>query len=130
VGGGAAREGARRLSEELAWVDASLHLSAHAAQQPSDSSPACAPSPPTPHAADNPGHTRPDNHAVDSMDRPSRRCYTAEGHKGSGSRAEGNAMAVKLIEAVQHRWRTVNTLRLIAFVELAPCPKTASSSNN
>jgi len=36
--------------------------------------------------------------------------------KGPGSRAAGRAMAFKLIEAAQARWRTVNALHLVALV--------------
>lgn len=36
--------------------------------------------------------------------------------KGPGSRAAGIAMASKLIEPAQHRWRAVNTAHLVALV--------------
>ena len=36
--------------------------------------------------------------------------------KGPGSRAAGVAMAFKLIESAQHRWRTVNAPHLVALV--------------
>ncbi len=36
--------------------------------------------------------------------------------KGPGSRAAGIAMAFKLIESAQHRWRAVNTPHLVALV--------------
>ena len=36
--------------------------------------------------------------------------------KGPGSRAAGLAMAFKLIEAAQHRWRSVNAPQLVALV--------------
>ncbi len=36
--------------------------------------------------------------------------------KGPGSKAAGIAMAVKLIEAAQERWRAVNAPRLVALV--------------
>ena len=36
--------------------------------------------------------------------------------KGAGSRAAGIAMAYKLIEAAQSRWRAVNAPHLVAFV--------------
>ena len=36
--------------------------------------------------------------------------------KGPGSRAAGLAMAFKLIEAAQDRWRAVNTPHLVALV--------------
>jgi transposase-like protein len=36
--------------------------------------------------------------------------------KGPGSKAAGIAMAFKLIEAAQHRWRAVNTPHLVALV--------------
>jgi hypothetical protein len=37
-------------------------------------------------------------------------------HKGPGSRAAGVAMAFKLIESAQARWRTVNAPHLVALV--------------
>src|SRR5438046_3751997 len=36
--------------------------------------------------------------------------------KGPGSRAAGLAMAFKLIEAAEHRWRSVNAPHLVALV--------------
>ena len=36
--------------------------------------------------------------------------------KGPGSKAAGIAMAFKLIEAAQHRWRAVNAPHLVALV--------------
>jgi Transposase, Mutator family len=36
--------------------------------------------------------------------------------KGPGSRAAGIAMALKLIESAQHRWRAVNSAHLVALV--------------
>ena len=36
--------------------------------------------------------------------------------KGPGSKAAGLAMAFKLIEAAQHRWRAVNAPHLVALV--------------
>jgi hypothetical protein len=36
--------------------------------------------------------------------------------KGPGSRAAGLAMAVKLVEAAQDRWRAVNAPHLVALV--------------
>ena len=36
--------------------------------------------------------------------------------KGPGSKAAGLAMAFKLIEAAQDRWRSVNALHLVALV--------------
>ena len=36
--------------------------------------------------------------------------------KGAGSRAAGLAMAFKLIESAQHRWRAVNGPHLVALV--------------
>ena len=36
--------------------------------------------------------------------------------KGPGSRAAASAMAFKLIEPAQARWRAVNALRLVALV--------------
>ena len=39
-----------------------------------------------------------------------------EDHRGPGSRAAGLAMAFKLIEAAQDRWRAVNGPHLVALV--------------
>jgi hypothetical protein len=39
-----------------------------------------------------------------------------EGHQGEGSRAAGLAMAFKLIESAQARWRAVNAPHLVALV--------------
>ena len=39
-----------------------------------------------------------------------------QGHQGPGSRAAGLAMAFKLIEAAQDRWRAVNGPHLVALV--------------
>jgi hypothetical protein len=36
--------------------------------------------------------------------------------KGHGSKAAGLAMAFKLIESAQHRWRMVNAPQLVALV--------------
>ena len=36
--------------------------------------------------------------------------------KGPGSRAAGIAMAFKLIESAQHRWRAVNSAHFVALV--------------
>ncbi len=36
--------------------------------------------------------------------------------KGSGSRSAGLAMAFKLLEAAQQRWRSVNAPNLVALV--------------
>jgi putative transposase len=36
--------------------------------------------------------------------------------KGPGSRAAGIAMAFKLVESAQHRWRAVNSAHLVALV--------------
>ena len=36
--------------------------------------------------------------------------------KGPGSKAAGLAMAFKLIEAAEHRWRAVNAPHLVALV--------------
>ncbi|MGF6881288.1 transposase-like protein [Nocardia sp. GAS34] len=41
--------------------------------------------------------------------------------KGPGSRAAGLAMAFKLIEAAQHRWRSVNAPHLVALVRAGAC---------
>ena len=38
--------------------------------------------------------------------------------KGPGSKAAGLAMAFKLIEAAQHRWRAVNAPHLVALVRV------------
>ena len=48
--------------------------------------------------------------------------------KGPGSRAAGLAMAYKLIDAAQARWRAVNAPRLVALVGPARCSTKASSS--
>ena len=49
--------------------------------------------------------------------------------KGPGSRAAGVAMAFKLIEAAQTRWRMVNAPHLVALVRAARSSSTANSSN-
>ena len=49
--------------------------------------------------------------------------------KGAGSKAAGLAMAYKLIESAQRRWRLVNAPHLVALVRAGPRSKTASSSN-
>ena len=49
--------------------------------------------------------------------------------KGSGSKAAGLAMAFKLIEAAQGRWRAVNAPHLVALVRNGAVFKKASSSN-
>ena len=41
---------------------------------------------------------------------------SAAGHQGPGSRAAGVAMAFKLIESAQQRWRAVNAPHLVALV--------------
>jgi transposase-like protein len=51
--------------------------------------------------------------------------------RGPGSRAAGLAMAFKLIEAAQDRWRAVNGPHLVALVRApAPPSRPASSSND
>ena len=50
--------------------------------------------------------------------------------KGPGSRAAGLAMAFKLIEAAQDRWRAVNGPHLVALVRAGATFATASSSND
>ena len=51
--------------------------------------------------------------------------------KGPGSRAAGVAMAFKLIESAQTRWRAVNAPHLVALVRAgAVFTRTASSSND
>jgi putative transposase len=50
--------------------------------------------------------------------------------KGPGSRAAGVAMAFKLIESAQTRWRAVNAPHLVALVAPAPPSPTANSSND
>jgi hypothetical protein len=50
--------------------------------------------------------------------------------KGPGSRAAGLAMAFKLIESAQDRWRAVNAPQLVALVRAGSCSSTASSSND
>ena len=49
--------------------------------------------------------------------------------KGPGSRAAGIAMAFKLIEAAQSRWRAVNAPHLVALVRAGASSRTANSSN-
>ena len=49
--------------------------------------------------------------------------------KGPGSRAAGIAMAYKLIEAAQSRWRAVNAPHLVALVRAGASSRTANSSN-
>ena len=61
-------------------------------------------------ALDPPADHEPDR--VDLRHRPARTRVT----KGPGSRAAGVAMAFKLIEAAQHRWRMVNAPHLVALV--------------
>ena len=49
--------------------------------------------------------------------RHSRRCaYETKVTKGPGSKAAGLAMAFKLIESAEHRWRAVNGPHLVALV--------------
>ena len=50
--------------------------------------------------------------------------------KGPGSRAAGLAMAYKLIEAAQTRWRAVNAPHLVAPSVPAPFSTRASCSND
>ena len=51
--------------------------------------------------------------------------------KGPGSRAAGIAMAFKLIESAQARWRAVNAPRLVALWSVpAPASRRANSSND
>ena len=61
-------------------------------------------------ALDPPAHHQP--HRVDLRHRPARTKVT----KGPGSKAAGLAMAFKLIEAAQGRWRAVNAPHLVALV--------------
>ena len=49
--------------------------------------------------------------------------------KGPGSKAAGLAMAFKLIEAAQDRWRAVNAPHLVALVRAGATFTTANSSN-
>jgi hypothetical protein len=49
--------------------------------------------------------------------------------KGPGSKAAGLAMAYKLIEAAQDRWRSVNAPHLVALVRAGPASRPAYSSN-
>jgi transposase-like protein len=44
----------------------------------------------------------------------------------AGSRAAGYAMAFKLNESKQHRWRAVNAPQLVALVRARRCSSTAS----
>jgi hypothetical protein len=50
--------------------------------------------------------------------------------KGPRTRAAGVAMAFKLIESAQARWRAVNSPHLVALVRAARSSRTASSSND
>jgi hypothetical protein len=56
--------------------------------------------------------------AHDELDRVHLRHGQApdQGHQGPGSRAAGLAMAFKLIESAQDRWRAVNAPHLVALV--------------
>jgi hypothetical protein len=49
--------------------------------------------------------------------------------RGPGSRAAGLAMAFKLIESAQERWRAVNAPHLVALVRAGAASKGANSSN-
>lgn len=49
--------------------------------------------------------------------------------KGPGSCAAGIALAFKLIESTQARWRAVNAPHLVGLVRAGPKFETASSSN-
>jgi Transposase, Mutator family len=49
--------------------------------------------------------------------------------KGPGSKAAGLAMAFKLTEAAQARWRAVNAPHLVAFVRAGATSNAANSSN-
>ena len=61
-------------------------------------------------ALDPPAHHQPDR--VDLRHRPA----PHQGHQGPGLKAAGLAMAFKLIEAAQARWRAVNAPHLVALV--------------
>ena len=50
--------------------------------------------------------------------------------KGPGSRAAGLAMAFKLIEAAQDRWRAVNAPHLVALVRAGVTFINGNSSND
>jgi len=50
--------------------------------------------------------------------------------KGHGSRAAGIAMAFKLIESAQIRWRAVNAPHLVALVRAGARFEKANSSND
>ena len=50
--------------------------------------------------------------------------------KGAGSRAAGLAMAFKLIESAQQRWRAVNGPQLVALLRAGAVSTRACSSNN
>jgi len=50
--------------------------------------------------------------------------------KGPGNRAAGVAMAFKLIESAQTRWRCVNAPHLVVLVRAGATFSTASSSND
>ena len=50
--------------------------------------------------------------------------------KGPGSRAAGVAMAFKLIESAQSRWRAVNAPHLVALVRAGPSSRRGNWSND
>jgi hypothetical protein len=50
--------------------------------------------------------------------------------KGPGSRAAGLAMAFKLIESAQDRWRAVNAPHLVALVRAGATFTNGNSSND
>ena len=58
----------------------------------------------------------PTHHEPDRVDLRHRQRLRQRVTKGPGSRAAGIAMAFKLFEAAQHRWRTVNAPHLVALV--------------
>jgi transposase-like protein len=57
-------------------------------------------------------------------------CHRTKVTKGPGSRAAGLAMAFKLIESAQHRWRAVNGPRLVALVRAGARFENGNSSND
>ena len=71
-----------------------------------------------------PAHHEP--HRVDLRDRPA----PDEDHPRAGLKAAGLAMAYKLIEAAQARWRAVNAPHLVALVRAGARSRPASSSND
>jgi hypothetical protein len=73
-------------------------------------------------------------HRVSGRSNPIELTFATIGHrtkvtKGPGSKAAGIAMAFRLIEAAQERWRAVNAPHLVALVRAGAASNTASSLN-